>query len=449
MLAPGKPITPKPLTGWTQRLPFANMLSFHYLLLRAWTAGSALLAGLIQTFVFARVLDPERFSVFILVGATGVSMWLFDLGLPKILFVRLRERFLAGTDTQPVAAEANAIAIFYAALVALGALVCFAVMAMRPAVTTWQAAEFGLFFLFSALNLAWFVLRNVSVAVDEYIFFESLEALRRVAYIALMLAMLAGLPFSVFVIAINVVWAVLFGYAGSRLVRRGALTPQFRGVFWRLRGFFRENGRASLRTGTHAAGEVYFHSLLYLVVPVVFGLGAPTIVVDTALKIFFGSLNLCAAACDLLVPRQTAALAARDQRTLIRATLTAIGLGAIPALALALILLVDANRLFSLLLGPAATMPPAVTPILIVLLAAGVAKSAPNILMQHTGYFREIARLSMINATVMTLAVGIGVLVHLDVIGLLALYACAFVVSALLYLGFAWRGPIRDARLGR
>jgi hypothetical protein len=69
--------------------------------------------------------------------------------------------------------------------------------------------------------------------------------------------------------------------------------------------------------------------------------------------------------------------------------------------------------------------------------------------MQHTGYFREIARLSMINATVMTLAVGIGVLVHLDVIGLLALYACAFVVSALLYLGFAWRGPIRDARLGR
>jgi hypothetical protein len=49
----------------------------------------------------------------------------------------------------------------------------------------------------------------------------------------------------------------------------------------------------------------------------------------------------------------------------------------------------------------------------------------------------------------MTLAVGIGVLAHLDVIGLLALYACAFVVSALLYLGFAWRGPIRDARLGR
>jgi O-antigen/teichoic acid export membrane protein len=250
------------------------------------------------------------------------------------------------------------------------------------------------------------------------------------------------------VIAINLVWAGLFFYAGARLVRCGALTPQFRGVFGRLRGFFRENGRASLRTGTHAAGEVYFHSVLYLVVPLVFGLGAPTIVLDTALKIFFGSLNLCAAACDLLVPRQTAALAARDRRTLIRATLTAIALGAMPALAIALILLVDANRLFSLLLGSAATMPPAVTPILLVLLAAGVAKSAPNILMQHTGYFREIARVSIINVCVMTFAVAIGVFAHLDIIGLLELYACAFVAAALLYLGFAWRGPIRDARLG-
>ncbi len=447
MPAPGKLIEPKRPTIWIQWLPFSNLLSVHYFLLRAWTAGSALLAGLVQTFVFARVLDPEHFSAFILVGAMGVSMWLFDLGLPKILFVRLRERFLAGTDTQPIAEQANAIAIFYASLVAFGSLMCFAVMATRPTVTTWQAAEFGLFFLFSALNLAWFVLRNVSVAVDEYIFFERLEALRRVAYVALMLTMLAGLPFSIFVIAINLVWAGLFGYAGVRLVRRGALTSNFRGTVVQLRRFFRENGAASFRTGTHAAGELYFHWVLYLAVPVVFGLGSATIVVDTAMKIFFGSLNLCAAACDLLLPRQTAAFATRDWRTLIHATLTAICLGAIPALALALVLLVDANRVFSLLLGPAATMPPTVTPILLVLLAAGVGKSAPNILMQHTGYFREIARLSVINASVMTLAIGIGVLAHLDVTGLLALYACAFVVSALLYLGFAWRGPIHDARL--
>ena len=35
--------------------------------------------------VFARVLSPDRFSLFIVVGAVGYSLWLCDLGLAKIL----------------------------------------------------------------------------------------------------------------------------------------------------------------------------------------------------------------------------------------------------------------------------------------------------------------------------------------------------------------------------
>ncbi len=284
MLAPAMSNVPKAISGLRSRI--AELLSFRYAMLRGWTAGSALVAGLIQTFVFARVLSPERFSVFILVGAVGVSMWLFDLGLSKILFVRLRKRYLAGEDMLGIAAQANAIAIFYALLIAAGAAICFFVMLARPSVSPWQAAEFALFFFFSAFNLAWFVLRNVSVAVDEYIYFESLEACRRLGYIALLLSMLAGFPFAAFVVVINLGWILLMALAGSRLVRKRALTPQFRGLFARLRGFFRENWQSSMRTGTHAAGEIYIHNVLYLVVPLAVGLGAPTIVLDTALKIF-------------------------------------------------------------------------------------------------------------------------------------------------------------------
>ncbi len=43
------------------RLParlFAGVLSLPYLLLRSSTAGAAVAAGLVQTFVFARVLSP-------------------------------------------------------------------------------------------------------------------------------------------------------------------------------------------------------------------------------------------------------------------------------------------------------------------------------------------------------------------------------------------------------
>ena len=45
-----------------------------------------------------------------------------------------------------------------------------------------EAAEFGLFFLFVALNLVWFALRNIAIAVDEYVLFEALETTRRAGY---------------------------------------------------------------------------------------------------------------------------------------------------------------------------------------------------------------------------------------------------------------------------
>ena len=432
-----------------KRSPIAGLISLRYFILRFSTAGSALIAGLIQTFVFARVLDPELFSIFILVGTLGISMWLFDLGLPKILFVELRARHLAGDDKDPAARQANALALLYAALVAAGALLCFAAMAARPSATTWQAAEFALFFLFSALNLVWFVLRNFCIAVDEFIYFETLEALRRAGHIALMLAMLIGLPFALFLLAVNALWAVLFALAVKKLIERGALTRHLRGVFSRLAVFFRANRKAALRTGTHAASELYIHNVMYLAVPVVFGLGAPTIVLDTTFKVFFGTLVLYSAACDLLVPRQTSAYAARDARTLLRATVMAMLLCAAPAVAIGALLVLAADDLFALLLGPAATMPATVTPILLVLLAAGVAKTAANYLLQHTGFFREIARLAFWIAAGTTAAVATGIIAGLDLIQLLAIYAGSYACGALFYLALAIHKPIRLARQER
>jgi O-antigen/teichoic acid export membrane protein len=433
--------------GLLQRLPLSGMVPWRYALLRGWTAGSALLAGLIQTFVFARVLEPDRFSLFLVVGALGVSMWLFDLGLPKILFVGLRSRFLKQEDTTPLAAHATALTLLYAALVGAGALACFVATPLVAKATWIGSAEFALFFLFAALNLPWFVLRNVSVAVDEFVYFETLDALRRVVFIALLFTLLGGLPLAAFVVLINASWAVLFTLAAKRLIARRALVPQFKGTLPRLRGFFRDNRASAWRTGIHAASEVYVHNVLYLVVPLAFGLGAPVIIIDTALKIFSGTVNLCSAACDLLVPRQSAAYAERDASTLMRATLMAIALCALPAFAVGAILLIDADFIFRLLLGHSAVMPWQITPLLLVLLGVAVAKSAPNFLLQHTGYFGAIARLAGLNAMVMTGAIAIALLFDLGLVWLFALYAAAFVTAAGFYLVAAFRGPIQDAKI--
>ena len=109
-------------------------------------------------------------------------------------------------------------------MVAPGTLLCFAIMALRPSVTPWQAAEFALFFSFSALNLVWFPLRNVSNAVDEFITFETLEAIRRGGHIAVMLALLVGMPLAVFLLLGNLLWAAVLAACIARLVRNGALT---------------------------------------------------------------------------------------------------------------------------------------------------------------------------------------------------------------------------------
>jgi len=82
--------TEKILDTSSEKTP-ARLLSIPYLMLRFTTAGGALVSGLVQTFVFARILDPDLFSVFILIGALAVSFWLVDFGLTRIVFIRQPE----------------------------------------------------------------------------------------------------------------------------------------------------------------------------------------------------------------------------------------------------------------------------------------------------------------------------------------------------------------------
>ncbi len=434
----------KSLLGQPARV-LANLLSPRYFLLRSFTAGAALIAGLVQTFVFARVLTPELFSIYILIGTLGVSLWLFDLGAAKILFVRQRERYLTnGTDTT-IAAQSNAVVLLYALIVAAGTLACFAAMMLRPSVLPWRAAELALFFSFSALNLVWFPLRNVSNAVERFTYFESLEALRRIGHIGMMLALLVGLPLAGFLVLANVLWFVLIGICIASLVRTGALAPRLRGFAGALAAFWYDSRRELLRSGNYAVGELAVYNFPYLVVPLAFGLGAPTIILDTLFKVFRGATLIYAAGLDPLVPRQTRAFAERDAPTLKRATWTAAVLCAIPTFALCAVLLVAGDRLFALLLGKAATVPPAAISILVVLLLANLAQNVASNLLLHTGFFRELARVASFLIVAMAAMTGVVLAAGADIVGFIGGYAAVYVAGGALYIGYVLRGPFRIA----
>ena len=426
---------------------FAGLLSVRYFLLRASTATAAVVSGLIQTFVFARVLSAEDFSICILIGTFGVSLWLFDLGAAKILFVRQRARQLAQRADNTIAAQSSAVVALYALIVLAGTLVCFAVMASRPSVTVWQGCEFALFFSFAALNLVWFPLRNVSNAVDEFISFETLEAIRRGGHILIMLALLAGLPLPAFLLLANLLWFVLLAICISRLVAHGAMAPGVPQLWGTLVAFWRDNRAELLRSGNYAIAELAIYSFPYLVVPVVFGLGAPTIILDTIFKIFRGATLIYAAGLDPLVPRQTRAFADHDAPTLKKATLLATVLCAVPTLALCALLLFAGDRLFALLLGHAATVPPAATLILIVLLLANLAQNVASCLLLHTGFFREIARVATFLVVAMAAMTALTLLSGLDIVGFIGGYAAVYVMGAMLYVVYVLRGPIRIASM--
>jgi hypothetical protein len=294
--------------------PRERLISFSYLILRAATAGGAVAMGLVQTFVFARVLTPERFSIFIVVGAIGYTLWLADLGLANILFLNLRRPYLAGSKDEQATRQATALILFYAALAIAASFACFVVTLAQPSSTLRSAFELALFLLYIALNLAWSSLRSISIAIDLFLFYERLELVRRVVNIATMLAILGGLPLVVFLIGSNVLWALLFATAAVKLIVRGALARRLRGLVPELISFFRLNRHSIARSATGALTGVFSVTFPYYVVPIWFGLGEAPIILEVTFRIFRGVCIVLAAICDLAIPGQTRALAERECR---------------------------------------------------------------------------------------------------------------------------------------
>ena len=101
--------------------------------------------------------------------------------------------------------------------------------------------------------------------------------------------------------------------------------------------------------------------------------------------------------------------------------------------------------LFAFLLGSAATVPPAVTPILVVMVLANLIQMVAQSLLLHAGFFREISRIGATVAVAMIVATAISVAVKFDVVGFLVVYALVYTAGALYLAIAAYRGPIRAA----
>ncbi len=422
-----------------------RLISFRYMMLRASTAGATLGVGLLQTFVFARALTPERFSLFIFFAALGYSLYLTDAGMVKVLFVNLRRRFLHEKPFGGIAKQATAIVTLYFAVAAVATLICFGLLVGHFNYSFADSSELTLFFAFNAMNLPWVALRYFSIAIDDYFYFETLEATRRGATMIGLIALLLGLPVLGFVAFINISWLAVAVAAIFKLLRRGALTSYFHRSAVYLIAFLRSNRRQLISSAVYALSETYIYSFPFFLVPWAYGLGAPTIILDTTFKVFRSANQFYSAACDSLVPRQTSALARRDGPTMVRATWLAAALCLLPAAGVSAILLIGADKIFALLLGHAATMPPAMTPVIIMLLFGNLAQMVSHSVLVHTGFFKEVARISFTLVGALSAAAVLVIWAGFDIVQFLNAYAAVYTCGAIATVGLMIRGPIRLA----
>jgi O-antigen/teichoic acid export membrane protein len=426
-----------------------RLLSMRYTLLRASTAAGTLGTGLLQTFVFARVLSPEQFSLFIFFAAVGFTLYAADAGMVKVLFVDLRGRFLEKRSFAAITGQATGLVSAYFLVTALGTLACFLVLKFHSGYASSDRIALTLFFAFNAINLPWVALRYFSIAIDEYVFFETLEAARRGLTTLALVIMLFGLPIIGFVVLINLGWIVVIAAAIARLARRGVLGGEARDNVGHLLVFFRSNKRQIFNSAVYAVSEMYIYNFPYFLVPWVYGLGAPTIILDTAFKVIRAANQFYSAACDSLVPRQTSALAERDGSAMVRATWLATALCGVPALGASLVLIVAGKWIFAILLGPAAVMPPQMTPVIILLLFGNLAQMVSHSVLVLTGYFKEVARVSFGLMVAMTAVAVATVVLHLDIVQFLNAFASTYTLGALVAIVLMIRGPIRQAHEGR
>jgi O-antigen/teichoic acid export membrane protein len=426
-----------------------RLISYRYMALRAYTAASTLVVGLLQTFVFARVLSPQRFSLFIFIAAVSYSLYLADGGIVKVLFVNLRRRFLENRPLGGVANHATVVIGIYFALASGATLLCLVVLVGRGKSSLTDSAELALFFLFNAVNLPWLALRNISIAIDEFFYFEAIEACRRALNIIALLALLFGLPVLGFLLVINAGWVAAFVTSVAKLRQRRAVGGKLRHSIVHLRVFLRGNKRQLLSSAAHAISETYIYNFSYFLVPWIYGFGAPMIVFDTANKIFRSNYLIYSAICDLFVPRQTRAFSDHDAPTLVRAILLATAMGAVPLLLVAGILIFFYQPFFALLLGSAAVMPPEIVPILVILLTVALAKMVAYSVLIHCGFFAQAARLGPIFVVAMTGASLAAIGLKLDIVGFIALNAAGYTIGTMLAYIAMIRGPIRVAGQGR
>lgn len=140
---------------------------------------TGVLGGLVQIGVFERCFELSDFSFLVLLYGYMYYFMFFDAGLSKPIYSKVRKAFIKNEIDKKQLQEFIGFYVFLILVVLilfLGFLLCLS----KIHENTFSILVLLMFAIFSSLNIGLSFQKNILDAVDEYVFYEKIDLIRRI-----------------------------------------------------------------------------------------------------------------------------------------------------------------------------------------------------------------------------------------------------------------------------
>ncbi len=408
--------------------PSGALTKFVFLGLKAGNLIAITVYSFALIFVLVRVVPAGAYPWIVLVSSIGNYVLATDLGYAGFVYASVRKSFIDG-DLAPRASFISEAVNIYAWISVAAAIVAAVVIGLAPPMGGGSLnLGLGIFFFSIVLSLPWALLRRSAAAIDLFLEFEVIEFLRRVTFLGLAGAMLAGLSFVAFGLLCLAAWALAFFAAVTLLKRRDVHlrlhTPRA------LKTHLKENLPNISKSGSFTILEFVLYNAPYLLVPALFGSPAFVVVFDVFYKVVrFGGVSY-SVATETYLPYQTRAFYEGDQARVHGYTLRIIGLSLIPFSIASAFILIFGDAFFGRLLDYQHTVSAPVRYAMVAMLMGTLFQSAAGTFLVGVNQYALLSRLAAVVVAIMALVCGIVFWLHLPFEAFMGLYVAVYALYA-------------------
>lgn len=367
---------------------------YTYLTLKMSNTAFQLAFGILNTYVFLRVVSPDVFAAYILISAIGAYASLADLGCSNLIYVNMRKAFLDGHHLGSALEEALGALLTYAAIVLIVFSVISALIVANVIANHGAPLNLILYLLFWLFLLPWNIVRTTANAVDLYVPFEIIELMRRLLVTSFLIAAFAGLQLREYLIAINVTWAgcfLLAAFSGRRLFAEfGADKASIAAAVVRL---YRDRLTSVKAVAAFNVSAFTIYVFPYFIIP---GMSFPSsalIVFDTFYKVGRFGATVYRVAADSFLPMQTRAVHEGRTRELMLSVGMVLAFQFVIFLAGALCLLGGSDWIFPALLNGKVEISQTIVLMMVAMLFLELIQLTLEVILINSGLFEPMAKL--------------------------------------------------------